>query len=128
VILHLFSIPRSQFLNSAFFILQLLHALVGQLTVLTPKAPLHRASTTVTFPVARPAASIGLGNPGLLGMPPNRSKIRRGKPQVGGGLRESFARPETAHSYLLSFVLITADCPTLRGAKRTDPVVTAEST
>jgi hypothetical protein len=41
------------------------------------------ASTTVTFPLAEREASIGSGNPGLLGMPPNGSKIRRGKPQVG---------------------------------------------
>jgi hypothetical protein len=31
-------------------------------------------------------------------MPPNRSRIRRGKPGSWGGLRESFARPETAHA------------------------------
>ena len=44
---------------------------------------LHRASTSVTFDShgARVAFSL---NPGLLGMPPNGSKIRRGEaPQVG---------------------------------------------
>src|SRR5260370_35709974 len=38
---------------------------------------------------------------GLLGMPPNRSKIRRGEAlEVKRGLRESFARLETAQSPL----------------------------
>jgi hypothetical protein len=32
-------------------------------------------------------------------MPPNGSRIRRGSPPIGDGLRESFARTETAHRF-----------------------------
>src|ERR1700680_3324598 len=46
--------------------------------------PAYCASTSVTFERARYTASIGFETPGLLGMPPNGSKIRRGEaPQVG---------------------------------------------
>jgi len=46
--------------------------------------PAYCASTSVTFEPARHTASILFEPPGLLGMPPNGSKIRRGEAPQGG--------------------------------------------
>jgi hypothetical protein len=75
--------------------------------------PAYCASTSVTFEPARHTASIPFRTPGLLGMPPNGSKIRRGEaPQVGAACENPLLdrkQPTSLSEYAHSLqVLLTA--------------------